>query len=62
MLQSNGFVHAYASRHCIMMYIFFSSPIKFLIFFFNLSAHIVKIFIFLSDSIYHPMNFCERKI
>ena len=28
----------------------------------RLSAHIVKIFIFLSDSIYHPMNFCERKI
>ena len=24
--------------------------------------HIVKKFIFLSDSIYHPMNFCERKI
>ena len=26
------------------------------------SAHIVKFFNFLSDSIYHPMNFCERKI
>ena len=28
----------------------------------HLSAHIVKIFIFLSDSVSHPMNFCKRKI
>ena len=28
---------------------------------FGLSAHIVKIFIFLSDSIYCPMNICEKK-
>jgi len=26
-----------------------------------LSAHIVKIFIFLSDSMYHPMNFTKEK-
>ena len=26
------------------------------------SAHIVKMFIFVSDSIYHPINFCKRKI
>ena len=26
-----------------------------------LGAHIVKIFILVSDSIYHPINFCEKK-
>ena len=28
----------------------------------NPSAHIVKIFVFLSDSIHYPINFCEKKI